>query len=145
MEIKTLIILLVTGVLFFLVIANIIVPFFAATYEYGGLGTEPCNKNNACQGITAASLNIRNPYCLTNGTVNTSITGVMNNTGYERFLSTCFTLMTGGNTNDVNGCWSCGSWSGIKTATQGLMLFVFFMIVVAVIIIIAIKFMPKFA
>lgn len=138
MDIKTIITLIVGGVLFFLVMANILIPFFGSTFEYG-LGSQPCQKDT--DGCISGKTNINNGYCSTPSATVIACTTCNTTAGYSSFLSSCSSLISA-----LNGthCNQCSSFA-FKTTMQGLMMFVFFIIVVAVILALVIKYLPKFA
>jgi hypothetical protein len=129
MEIKVLLVLIISGIFTFLLLSSLIIPFFAETYEYG-FGTEPCAKTNSCNGATDSLIN---PNCATGSTSLVTCTNCNISTGYATFLTTCYKLRNG--TDPRNQCESCTAFNGYKTSVTGLMLFVFFMIVITIIIV----------
>jgi hypothetical protein len=136
MEIKVLLVLIISGIFTFLLLSSLIIPFFATTYEYG-FGTEPCNKKNTCAGnFQNNSGEVTNSYCKTKAGTFSVCANCNTSTGYATFLSTCGGLIAIDGVY-VNGthCFGCTEFQGYKTTNQGLMLFVFFIIVVTLIIV----------
>lgn len=119
--------------IFFTLMATVILENFSSTYEYG-FGTEPCMKDNCTSASSTDSF--YNPYCLAGGTA-TACSDCNRSNGYETFLSKCYRLA---NTNisgtgtasagvfadswaNATHCLRCTDW-GFKTTARGMNLFV---------------------
>jgi cytochrome c553 len=135
MDIHEVFYLIVAIAAFFILFAVLVIPFFGNVYEYGG-ATAPCVKDSSC---TASSTNINNPYCLSTGAL-TSCTNCHNASGYSSFLSGCSKLVA---YNNNTHCYACTDF-GYKSNVNAIILFTFFIFVIAAVILIITKHLPKF-
>lgn len=137
LDLKWVLMILVVLIITFITSSAIILPFFASVFEYG-FGTEPCAKTGCKATSTSASL--INSYCSTPTATPTACSNCNTTTGYSAFLSTCASEIAWDNNTHCNSC----SNFGFKSATTGLMLFILFIGIIALILLVITKVLPKF-
>lgn len=142
LDIKQVILLVVVLAAIFMTSYTLIMPFFGNVYEYG-FGNAPCNKDSTC---TGTSTNLVNQYCL-GATISEAgkiaCTSCNSSTGYSGFLSNCYALIDDGTTINNTYCYGCTNW-GFKSTVSGLYLFIFFIGMIAFVLLFVLKILPKF-
>lgn len=130
MDIHEVFYLIVAIAAFFILFAVLVIPFFGNVYEFGG-GSLPYQRGGT---------SLVNGYCQATDSSVIACTSCNVSAGYATFLSSCSSLIAA---NNGSFCYACTNF-GYKSTVNGIVLFTFFIFVIALVILIIVKYLPKF-